>query len=89
MILLSSSTGDPCRRAESGGMYQLRNSRFSSEWTFIGFLCCVGESLCVVSGELSYVEKVSERAKGFPNQQGHDSLLSGQPFARTSGEEAG
>ena len=70
-------------------MHQLRTSSVSDKRPFAGFLWRMGESLRVVSRELGYVEKISERAKGFPNRQGHDSLFSGQTFAPVFGEEAG
>jgi len=69
-------------------MYHLWNSCVSPKWTFVGFLWRLGESLRVVSRELGYIEKVSERAKGFPNHQGDDSLFCGQTLARAAGEEA-
>jgi hypothetical protein len=51
-------------------MYQLWNSCVSPQWTFIGFLWRLGESLRVLSGEFQHVEKISERAKGFQTSKG-------------------
>jgi len=48
----------------------------------------MGESLRVISRKFGYIEKVSELAKGFPSQQGHDSLFCGQTVARGFGEKA-
>ena len=61
-------------------MYQLWNSRVSLERTFVGFLRCMGEPLLILSREFGHVEKISERAKEFSNQQRHASLLSRQPM---------
>ena len=58
-------------------MHQLWSSRVSAERTFAGFLWCMGESLRLLSRKFGYIEKVSERAKGFPSQQGNDSLFCG------------
>jgi hypothetical protein len=68
--------------------YQLRNSCISPQWTLVGFLWRMGESLRILSGEFRHVEKISERAKGFSNQQRHASLLSRQTDAGRIGEEA-
>jgi hypothetical protein len=46
------------------------------------------ESLRVLSRKFGYIEKVSERAKGFPSQQRHDSLFFSQTLACGFGEEA-
>jgi hypothetical protein len=48
----------------------------------------MGESLRVLSREFQDVEKISERAKDFSNQQRHASLLSRQTDAGGIGEEA-
>jgi hypothetical protein len=69
-------------------MYQLWNPCVSPQWTFIGFLWGMGESLRVLSGEFRHIEKISERAKEFSNQQRHASLLSRQTGAGRIGEEA-
>ena len=70
------------------GVHQLRNSCVSPQWTFTGFLWRVEESLRVLSGKCRHIEKLSERAKEFSNQQRDDSLLSGQTAAGRVGEEA-
>jgi len=69
-------------------MYQVWNPCVSPQWTFIGFLWRMGESLRVLSGEFEHVEKIPERAKEFSNQQRHASLLSRQTDASRIGEEA-
>jgi hypothetical protein len=48
----------------------------------------MGQSLRVLSREFQHVEKISERAKEFSNQQRHASLLSRQTDAGRIGEEA-
>ena len=73
----------------STGVHQLRNSCVSPQWTFIGFLWSVEESLRVLSRKFQDVEKVSGRVKEFSNQQRHASLLSRQTVAGRVGEEAG
>jgi len=69
-------------------MHSLRPSRISAERTFAGFFWCMGESLRTLSRKFGYVEKISERAKGFSSQQGHDSLFYGRTLARGFGEKA-
>jgi hypothetical protein len=69
-------------------MYQLWNSCVSPQWTFIGFLWRMSESLRFLSGEFRHIEKISERAKRFSNQQRHASFLSRQTGAGRIGEEA-
>ena len=69
-------------------MYQLRNSRVPSEWALACWVRRLVKPLLVLPDEFQDVEKVSERAKEFSNQQGHASLLSGQTDAGRIGEEA-
>ena len=75
-------------RAERGGMYQLRNSRVPSEWAAARWVRRLVKPLLVLPDEFQDVEKVSERAKEFSNQQRHASLLSRQTDAGRIGEEA-
>ena len=75
-------------RAKRGGMYQLRNSRGPSEWAPACWVRRLVKPLLVLPDEFQDVEKVSERAKEFSNQQRHASLLSRQTDAGRIGEEA-
>jgi hypothetical protein len=69
-------------------MYQLRNSRGPSEWALACWVRRLVKPLLVLPDEFQDVEKVSERAKEFSNQQRHASLLSRQTDAGRIGEEA-
>jgi hypothetical protein len=69
-------------------MHQLRNSRVPAEWAPACWVRCLVKPLLVLPDEFRDVEKVSERAKEFPNQQRHASLLSRQTDAGGIGEEA-
>jgi hypothetical protein len=69
-------------------MYQLRNSRVPPKWAPSYWVRRLVKTLLVLSDEFQDVEKVSERAKEFSNQQRHASLLSRQSDAGRIGEEA-
>ena len=69
-------------------MYQLRNSRGPFEWAHPRWVRSLVKPLLVLPDEFQDVEKVSERAKEFSNQQRHASLLSRQTDAGRIGEEA-
>ena len=78
---------DPRRRAKRGGMYQLRNSRVPSERAPACWVRRLVKPLLVLPDEFKDIEKLSERAKEFSNQQRHASLLSRQTDAGHIGEE--
>ena len=82
------SANDPRRGTKRGGMYQLRNSRVPSEWARPCWVRRLVKPLLVLPDEFQDVEKVSERAKEFSDQQRHASLLSRQTDAGRIGEEA-
>ena len=69
-------------------MYQLRNSRIPFKWAPACWVRRLDKPLLVLRDEFQDVEKISERAKEFSNQQRHASLLSRQTDAGRIGEEA-
>jgi hypothetical protein len=49
----------------------------------------MGKLLCVLSRQFDDLEKVSERAKRFPDKQRHNSIHNRQTVAKWISEEAG
>src|SRR5436190_12661143 len=62
-------------------MYELRNSCVPSEWAPACWVRRLVKPLLVLRDEFQDIEKLSERAKEFSNQQRHASLLSRQTDA--------
>jgi len=69
-------------------MYQLRNSCVPSERAAACWVRRLVKPLLVLPDEFKDIEKLSELAKEFSNQQRHASLLSRQTDAGRIGEEA-